>query len=353
MTRITRKPYGRTPAGQAVELFTLCNAAGSSVDIITYGARVAAIRVPDRAGNLADVVLGHDSLEGYLTRKAYFGAVVGRCANRIGGARFELGGRTVELAANEGKNHIHGGISGFDDKVWEAAVGTGPDGDRLILRLSSPDGEEHYPGNLSVSVTYAFSDQNELTLHYQAVCDADTVCNLTNHSYFNLGGYDSGDILAHRVRLHAERFTPSDVASIPTGEIREVAGTPMDFRQFYRVGERIDADYDQLRQAHGYDHNWIISGEGMRPCAEVVDDKSGRRLVCRTTSPCMQFYTGNYLGGLTGKGGLPFRPRTGLCLETQFAPDAIHHPDWHSPILRAGESFDQTTAFRFDTVPME
>lgn len=353
MTHITNRPFGTMPDGTPVTLFTLQNTSGASADICTYGARIAAIRVPDRTGQYADVVLGHDTLAGYRTRKGYFGAVVGRCANRIGKGRFTLGGRVIQLPQNQGQNHIHGGFSGFDDKVWAAAVVAGPAGESLRLTLHSPDGDENYPGSLSVTVTYSFSDENELTLHYQAVSDTDTLCNLTNHSYFNLGGYDAGPILHHRVRLCADRFTPSDSESIPTGEIREVAGTPMDFRQFHTVGERIDADYDQLRQAGGYDHNWVLSrtGEGPSLCAEVVDDKSGRRLTCRTTSPCIQFYTGNYLGGMTGKGGLAIARRTGLCLETQFAPDAVNHPGWHSPVLRAGEPFDQTTAFRFDVVP--
>lgn len=353
MTQITSRPFGAMPDGAPVTLFTLRNTSGASADICTYGARIAAIRVPDRAGRLTDVVLGHDTLAGYRTRKGYFGAVVGRCANRIGKGRFSLGGHVIQLAQNQGQNHIHGGASGFDDKVWTAAAVSGPDGSRLRLTLRSPDGEENYPGNLTATVTYSFSDENELTIHYQAVSDADTVCNLTNHSYFNLGGYDAGPVLTHRVRLNADRFTSSDSESIPTGEIRDVAGTPMDFRQFYPVGARIDADYDQLRQAGGYDHNWVLSrtGGGLSLCAEVVDDRSGRRLTCRTTSPCVQFYTGNYLDGLTGKGGLAVTRRSGLCLETQFAPDAVNHPQWHSPLLRAGVPYDQVTAFRFDVVP--
>lgn len=352
MTRITARPFGTTPAGTAVELFTLQNASGCTADIATYGARIVAVRVPDREGKLADVVLGYDSLDGYLSRVSYFGAVVGRCANRIRGGRFALGGRTVQLNCNSGKNHIHGGYQGFDDKVWEPTVETGPEGERLKLAIRSPDGEERYPGNLTVTVTYSFSDQNELALHYQAVSDADTVCNLTNHSYFNLGGYGSGDILGHRVRLNADRFTEADGESIPTGRIREVAGSPLDFRQFHAVGERIDADSDQLRQAGGYDHNWILNrnGGGLALCGEVIDDRSGRRLTCRTTSPCVQFYTGNHLSGRRGKGGLPMVSRTGLCLETQYAPDAVNHPEWDSPVLKAGEPYDHTTVYRFDTV---
>lgn len=350
MTTITATPFGKTADGIPVTRYTFRNASGSEISVLSYGGTIASIRVPDREGRLADVVLGYDDLADYQSRKYFFGASIGRSGNRIGRGRFTLGGRTYQLNCNEGNNHLHGGFKGFDTRVWNCAVKPGPQGDALELTLTSPDGDENYPGRLDVTMAYTFDDDNALTLRYRAVSDADTLCNLTNHSYFNLAGHDSGDILGHELRLAAGRYTATDRESIPTGATPEVAGTPMDFRDFHVVGERVDADFEQLKFAGGYDHNWILDkpkGEA-GPCAEVYEPVGGRTLTCTTTSPCVQFYCGNFIDGTqAGKGGCVYHKRAGLCLETQFAPDAVNHPSWDSPVLRAGALYDQTTVYRF------
>lgn len=350
MTEITSKPFFQTEDGEAI-LYTLKNSKGMEVEISSFGGAVAAIRVPDRKGEFADVVLAYDSPEGYVTRTNFFGVVVGRCANRIKGARFTLGGTEYQLNKNEGENQLHGGLAGFDVKLWEGSVIENRYGQALRLTYTSPDGEEHYPGTLNVKLTCSLSEQNELILHYDAVSDADTVCNLTNHSYFNLAGHDSGDILSHELKIYASNFTETDAESIPTGRVLPVAGTPMDFTAFRRVGERIDQPFGQLQMAGGYDHNFVLDhapGE-VSLCAEVRDPASGRRLVCLTDCPGVQFYSGNGIdGSVTGKQGVRYGRRAGLCLETQFAPDAVNHPEWDSPVLKAGQRYEHTTIYRFE-----
>jgi len=333
-----------------VDLFTLTNAAGVTASITNYGGIVTSLMVPDRAGKMADVVLGFDSLDGYLGEHPYFGALIGRYGNRIGKARFTLNGKTYKLAANNNGNHLHGGLVGFDKKVWTAApVGD----DTLELTYLSKDGEEGYPGNLSVKVRYTLTADNELKLGYEATTDKATVLNLTNHSYFHLGGAGSGDSLGHRIQILADRFTPVDKGLIPTGELRPVEGTPFDFRTAHAIGERIDADEEQIRLGGGYDHNFVLnSGGGSLATAAIVEEPvSGRKMEVLTTQPGVQFYTGNFLdGSVKGKGGIAYQKRFSLCLETQHFPDSPNKPKFPSVVLEPGARFESTTVYRFGVV---
>ena len=320
---IARRGFG-TVGGVAVELFTLTNAKGMQASIATYGGILVALRVPDRRGQLADVVLGHDTLERYLADSPYFGALVGRYGNRIGQGRFTLGGRTYELARNNNGQHLHGGVKGFDKVVWRARPNVTARGPTLSLRYTSKDGEEGYPGRLAVQVTYVLDDRNVLELRYRATTDKATPVNLTHHSYFNLAGEGSGDILEHVLTIHAERFTPVDKWLIPTGELRTVAGTPMDFRRPTAIGKRIGDRDEQLKHGHGYDHNFVLrpSTGPLALAARVLEPKSGRVMEVLTTEPGMQFYSGNFLdGSIVGKGGKRYRRRAALCLETQHFPE--------------------------------
>jgi aldose 1-epimerase len=336
------------PDGTAVDEFTLTNRNGLEIKAITYGAIIRSLRVPDRTGTRADIVHGFDSLDGYLAGHPYFGAVIGRYGNRIGGARFPLDGKTYELAANNGPNHLHGGVRGFDKYVWRAE--RLPPRNGIVFTRTSPDGEEGYPGTLQVQVTYTLSDANELAIEYEATTDRATPINLTNHSYFNLGGHDSGDILRHEVTIHADRFTPVDGTLIPTGAIAPVQGTPFDFRRPTAVGARINDPHEQLQHGRGYDHNFVLDrrGNGLQPAARVMDPKSGRTLEVATTEPGVQFYTGNFLdGSVKGKGGAVYDHRTALCLETQHFPDSPNKPQFPSTILRPGERYRSRTVFTF------
>lgn len=339
-------PFGVMPDGTSVELYTL-RAGALSCGVITFGGSLQSLRVPDQTGKPVDVLLGFDTLEPYLSHGKSFGALVGRYANRIGGARFSLNGKTYSLAANDHEvNHLHGGRVGYNQRVWTAEEATDSS---LTLSLFSPDGEEGYPGNLKVRVTYALTEEG-LTIRYQAECDRDTVCNLTNHAYFNLAGHDSGPVLDQTIQLLADFYTPTDPLSIPTGEIAPVEGTPMDLRRPQPIGARIDEDFSQLRQAGGYDHNWIPNGEPgtLRPIARASAAATGISMEVLSTLPGVQFYTGNYLDGCpAGKGGAPYAKRWGFCLETQFYPDTPNHENFPSCVLKAGEAFDHTAAFRF------
>ncbi|WP_300412974.1 aldose epimerase family protein [uncultured Oscillibacter sp.] len=339
-------PFGVMPDGTAVELYVL-TAGALSCNVITFGGSLQSLRVPDRTGRPVDVLLGFDALEPYRTHGKSLGALVGRYANRIGGARFTLDGQTCQLAANNnGVNHLHGGLVGFNQRVWtveEAAE------DRLTLSLFSPDGEEGYPGDLTVRVTYALTEEG-LTIRYRAECGRSTVCNLTNHAYFNLSGHDSGPVLDQVIQLLADFYTPTDPLSIPTGEIAPVEGTPMDLRTPAPIGARIGEDFPQLLQAGGYDHNWIPNGRPgtLRPIARAFSETTGISMEVLSTLPGVQFYTGNYLDGCpAGKGGAPYANRWGFCLETQFYPDSPNHENFPSCVLRPGEVFDHTAAFRF------
>jgi len=350
MPTVTERPFGRMPDSTEVRLFTLTNAGGMSVSLTNYGGIVTSLLVPDSAGRAADVVLGYDSLGDYLRASPYFGAIVGRYANRIAGARFVLDGTRYSLAANDHGNSLHGGIKGFDKVVWRAEPFHDSTQAGVRLRYVSADGEEGYPGRLDVTVTYALTDSNELRVEYLATTDRPTVLNLSHHGYFNLAGHSSGDILGHELTLAADRFTPVDSLLIPTGELREVAGTPMDFRAPVAVGARIGAVDQQLRYGLGYDHNWVLNGPSgtLRLAARVREPGSGREMEVRTTEPGIQFYSGNFLDGTNvGKGGVPYRHRAGFCLETQHYPDSPNHAEFPSTVLRPGEEYRSTTVYRF------
>jgi aldose 1-epimerase len=345
---LTRSTFGAMPDGTAVDLFTLTNAHGMEVRITTYGATIVSIKVPDRRGRFDDVVTGFDTLEGYLTRSRFFGAIAGRYANRIANARFTLDGRTYTLAANNGRNHLHGGRVGFDKVVWAGAPFERDGGVGVVLTHLSPDGDEGYPGTLSVSVTYTLTPRDELVIEYEATTDRATPVNLTNHSYFNLAGDGHGDILRHQLTIDADRYTPTDDTQIPTGRLEPVDGTPFDFRKPTAVGARIDADNDQIRFGKGYDHNFVLNGASPHHAARLMDPSSGRTLDVTTTEPGLQFYSGNNLdGSAVGKSGHVYGRRTSLCLETQHFPDSPNHADFPSTILRPGEQFRSRTVFTF------
>ncbi len=333
-----------------MQLYTLRNSKGVEASITNYGAILVSLKVPDRNGNLADVVLGFDSLDGYLGEHPYFGAVIGRYGNRIAGGRFVLDGVEYKLARNNGENHLHGGVRGFDKAVWSVKKPRA-DGDAGVeLTYLSEDGEEGYPGSLTATVRYTLTGDNELRLDYEATASKPTVVNLTNHSYFNLAGAGNGDILAHRVRINADNFTPVDQGLIPTGELRPVTGTPFDFRQPHAIGERIGGKDQQLVFGKGYDHNFVLNGSAgsLRSAARVTEPGSGRVVEVLTTEPGVQFYTGNFLDGtIRGKGGAAYGHRYGFCLETQHFPDSPNQPQFPSVVLRPGAKYQSTTVYKF------
>ena len=342
------KPFGKTPDGRQVRLYTLANANGLKADIMTYGAIVTSLMVPDKDGRMDDIVLGYDQLAGYMKETPYFGAIVGRYGNRIGKGTFTLDGVTYTLATNNGENHLHGGIKGFDKVVWDDEPVWKPDAVGVRLTYLSEDGQEGYPGNLTSTVTYLLTNDNELRIEYEATTDRATPVNLTQHGYFNLTG-GARDNLGHKLMLNADTFTPVDEGLIPTGELRDVEGTPMDFTQATPIGERIDDDDLQLKHGGGYDHNWVLNKDasGMTLAAKVVEPTTGRVMKVYTTEPGIQFYAGNFLDGtLTGKGGIVYKHRWGLCLETQHYPDSPNKPGFPSTILRPGEKHETTTIYR-------
>jgi len=347
MMSITKKNYGKTPDGKEVDIFTLSNNNGMSAKIMNYGATITSIIVPDRNGKLEDVVLGYDKLDDYCANKLYFGAIVGRHANRIEDARFIINSTDYKVTKNEGENHIHGGLIGFDKVVWKAAVSTKGQNECLNLCYFSGDGEEGYPGNLDVKVTYTLTDDNALTIDYFATTDKDTVVNLTNHSYFNLSGQGSGDILKHEVMINANKFTVNDKNSLPTGEIESVFDTPMDFTKLTQVQTGINSNYGQIESAHGYDHNWILNSKKDK-AAEAFDASSGRVLDVYTTLPGIQFYTGNFIyESKNCKNGANYSKNSGLCFETQYFPNSLKHKHFPSPILRVGDEYKNSTIFKF------
>lgn len=358
---IAQASFGTTGDGEPVHLYTLTNAHGLEMLVTDYGGIITSLRVPDRAGEFADVVLGFDAFEEYLPNSPYFGALIGRYGNRIAGGRFNLGGETYTLATNNGPNHLHGGLKGFDKVVWRAEPFERADEVGLVLSYTSPDGEEGYPGTLETRVTYTLTDDNEVVVDYHATTDAATPVNLTQHSYFNLAGDGEGDILDHVVMVDADHFTPVDSTLIPTGEVRAVDGTPFDFRTPTPIGARIEEDDTQLRYGRGYDHNFVLNKpDGATPdsltlAARVYEPTSGRVLEIRTTEPGMQFYSGNFLDGtLTGKNGAVYRHRTGFAMETQHFPDSPNQPEFPSTILRPGDEYRTRTIFRFtvqETLP--
>jgi len=347
---IEKQAFGKTADGTPVDLYTLTNTNGLEARISNYGGIVVSLTVPDRHGNQGDVTLGFDTLEGYIRNNLYFGCIVGRYANRIAKGRFTLSGVEYTLAQNDGENHLHGGTRGFDKVVWEAEAVEGDDSVGLELTYLSKDGEEGYPGNLSVEVIYNLTDSNELRIEYAATTDEVTIVNLTNHAYFNLDGAMSRDILGHELMINADRFTPVDENLIPTGELRSVKGTPMDFTQPMRIGARIAQDDEQLGFGSGYDHNWVLNNwsGSLALAARVYEPTTGRVMEVHTTEPGLQFYTGNLLNGSAiGKGGKAYKKHCAFCLEAQHFPDAPNKPHFPSPILRPGETYAQTTIYRF------
>ena len=353
MTEVTKSPFGTMPDGRAIELYTLRNARGTTVAVTTYGARLVSF-TREVNGTPVDIVLGYRSGADYLRDTTSMGGVVGRHANRIADGRVTIGGHTYQLEQNSGsrkQNHIHGGTHGLHYHLWTAE----PVADGVALTAISPEGEGGYPGNLEATVTYRLTDDDALILSYRAVSDADTVCNLTNHAYFNLDGTAAPSVMEHTAEIFADEFTWADAESLPDGRILPVAGTPMDFRAPHRIGERIDADYDELRMAGGYDHNWVLRGDPapapyahLKKAARVTSAQTGLALDCWTTQPGLQFYTANALGKspLVGKGGAPYTRRSAFCLETQFFPNAFAHPHFPQPILREGEVWTAETVYR-------
>jgi aldose 1-epimerase len=348
---ITRTSFGKTTDGQSVDIYTLRNRRGMEARITNYGGIVVSLTAPDRNGKYADVVLGYNDLDTYMRPPfPYFGAIVGRYGNRIAKGRFTLNGVEYKLAVNNGENHLHGGLKGFDKVVWTAHEMRTPAGPALALTYLSKDGEEGYPGNLRARVVYTLTNNNELKIDYTESTDKDTVTNLTHHSYFNLKGEGNGDILEHVVVLRASRFIPTDAGSIPTGEIRNVAGTPFDFMKANTIAARINNDDEQLKFGNGYDHTWIIEGRmgTLRQAAIVYEPTTGRELEVWTTEPGVQFYTGNFLdAAIIGKSGKPYPPRSGFCLETQHYPDSPNKPNFPTTTLRKGATYRSTTIYRF------
>lgn len=349
MGTLKEEPFGKTADGQEVKIYTLTNKNGLVAKVMTYGALLTELHVPDRNGVLADVVLGFDNLAAYLTCSTYFGATTGRVANRIAKGKFTLDGKEYKLATNNGLNHLHGGLVGFDKRIWKAKEVPADSGRSVKFTYRSADGEEGYPGNLDVDVTYTLTSENELKIEYKAVTDKPTPINLTNHSYFNLAGAGSGTILDHELTLIADHYTPVDETGIPTGEIAAVEGTVMDFTKPTTIGARIE---QLIGNPGGYDHNYVLNSQNgtMAPAARVYEPKSGRVLEVLTTEPGVQLYTGNYLDGtVTGKGGKVYKKRYGLCLETQHYPDSVNQPGFPTTILGPRMTYRQTTIHRFST----
>lgn len=348
--------FGKIPGGRDVYLYTLKNKHGMEAKIANYGGIVVSLLVPDKSGKFDDIVLGYDSLAQYITSNGpYFGALIGRYGNRIGKGKFTLNGKQYQLATNNGPNHLHGGLKGFDKVFWEVDEAANADGRTLALKYTSKDGEEGYPGTLSVKVLYSLTDDNALRIEYSATTDQPTVLNLTHHSYFNLAGAGNGDILSHELTINADKFTPIDDGLIPTGELRDVNGTPMDFRTSAVIGARVSDKDKQLISGKGYDHNWVLnrtagSATGFVAAAKVYEKTSGRVMEVWTTEPGLQFYCGNFLDGTNiGKRGKKYNYRYGFCLETQHFPDSPNKPGFPSTVLNPGVEFKSTTAYAFST----
>jgi aldose 1-epimerase len=347
---VDRSEFGKLDDGTVIEAFTLRNSRGATAKIITYGATLVQLNVPDRNGKNADVVLGFDDLKGYTGDHPHFGGIIGRYANRIAKGRFHLDGKEYSLATNNGPNTLHGGLVGFDHKVWKS-VPT-PESKHASVKLSyvSPDGEEHFPGTLAVTATYVLTDDNALKIDYTATTDKPTVLNLTNHSYFNLAA--SGNVLNHVLKLYGDAYTPADSTLIPTGEIAPVGGTPYDFRQPTRIGARMK-EVAKVKEQGGYDNNFVVNGRSgsLRLAAELSDPSSGRKMEMRTTEPGVQLYTGNWLDGkLVGKRGVRYRKYGAVCLEAQHYPDSPNHPNFPTTVLRPGETYHQQTIYKFSSV---
>jgi len=347
-SKIEKHDFGKNGSGQDVDLYTLTNSKGIEAGVITYGARLVSLKTPDRDGHFADIVLGYDKIDGYLKDTAYLGAIVGRYGNRIAKGKFKLEGQEYTLARNNGDNSLHGGLKGFDKVMWTARDVSTAGAPGIEMTYLSPDGEEGYPGNLMMKVTYTLTDNNELKIEYTATTDKPTVLNPTNHAYFNLSG--EKDILSHVLTIDADRFTPVDSGLIPTGELKSVQDTPFDFRKPTAIGARIEDNNPQLKLGGGYDHNFVLNHaeKDLGFAARVNDPKSGRVLEIQTTEPGIQFYSGNFLDGtIHGKGGAVYGKRSGFCLETQHFPDSPNRPDFPSTVLRPNDRFTSTTVLKF------
>jgi aldose 1-epimerase len=350
---IGQAPFGKTADGTPVEIYTLRNSKGMEARIMTYGGIVVSLKVPDKNGKFGDVVLGYDNLDDYVKNNPFFGTLVGRYGNRIAKGKFTLDGKEYTLAINNAPNNLHGGPIGFDKRVWKVAkVDVSQDGPRLELTYLSKDGEEGFPGNLNVTATYTLTDDNGLRVDYTATTDKATLCNLTQHSYFNLAG--KGDILNHLVFINADKLTPVDNTLIPTGELKPVAGTPFDFRTATAIGARINADDEQIKFGSGYDHNWVVNKPlgKLGLMARVTEPTTGRAMEVWSTEPGVQFYTGNFLdGSITGKGGWVYQRRNGFCFEPQHYPDSPNHPQFPSAELKPGQTYQNTIIYKFSIQP--
>jgi aldose 1-epimerase len=349
---ISPAPFGKTADGTPVEIYTLRNARGCEARIMTYGGIVVSLKVPDKNGNFGDVVLGYDKLDDYVKNNPFFGALVGRYGNRIAKGKFTLDGKEYTLAPNNAPNNLHGGPLGFDKRVWKATTLLTADGPALQLTLLSKDGDQGFPGNLKVTATYTLTADNGLRLDYTATTDKTTLCNLTQHSYFNLAG--KGDVLNHLVFINADKLTPVDNTLIPTGELKPVAGTPFDFRTATAIGARINADDEQIKFGSGYDHNWVVNKPlgKLGLVARVTEPTTGRAMEVWSTEPGVQFYTGNFLdGSITGKGGWVYQKRNGFCFEPQHYPDSPNHPQFPSAELKPGQIYQNTIIYKFSVQP--
>lgn len=348
--RLTKAPYARLQSGEVVDQISLRSPSGVEMDVITYGGTITSLRTPDRSGALDDIVLGFDGIESYLTQSPYFGCLIGRYGNRIGKAKFSLDGKPYTLAANNGPNHLHGGVKGWDKVIWAGEPFQNATSVGVVLTYTSKDGEEGYPGTVKATVTYTLTDMGQLVVDYKATTDKATVINLTQHSYFNLAGSKANDILGHELTLNAPQYTPVDDTLIPTGEIASVEGTPLDFRKPTTIGARINDPHVQIKYGLGYDHNWVLArtGPGLVEAARVVEPVTGRTMTISTTEPGIQFYSGNFLkGDLKGKGGRVYPHRSGFCLETQHYPDSPNRPNFPSTVLKPGEEYKSQTVFTF------
>ena len=346
---VKKEAFGTMPDGKAVELYTLTNTHGIAVQVMTYGGIIVSLKTPDKSGHSADITLGFDTLADYLAKNPFFGALVGRYGNRIGNARFTIDGKEYSLAKNDGPNSLHGGLKGFDKVLWQAESFQKSGEVGVILKHTSPDGDEDFPGTLHVTVTYTLNDKSEFSLDYHATTDKATPVNLTNHTYFNLGGEGSGSILGEELMLNADHFTPVDKNLIPLGQIASVKGTPLDFTKPTAIGARINDKYEQLALGMGYDHNFVINrtGPGLVLAARVYDPKTGRVLEVDTTEPGVQLYTANHLNNLRGRNGHIYNARDAFCLETQHYPDSPNHPSFPSTELKPGQTYKTTTVYRF------
>ncbi|AWS44534.1 aldose epimerase family protein [Streptosporangium sp. 'caverna'] len=347
---ITKKHFGTLPDGKKVDVYTLRNTNGMRVNILTYGGILQSIEVPDSRGKFANVTLGFDNLPDYVNKSLYFGAIAGRYANRIAKGRFTLGGKTYQLATNDGPNHLHGGDKGFDKRVWQAQPFKRNDSVGLELAYTSPNGEEHYPGTLRTKVVYTLTHDNRIRMDYSATTGRPTIVNLTNHAYFNLRGEGNGLILGHRLQINASRYTPIDKTLIPTGKVAQLSGTPLDFRRPTAIGERVNSKDQQIVRSGGYDHNYVLDrrGHGLDLAARVVEPDSGRVLEVFTDQPGLQFYSGNFLDGtLRGTGGHLYPKRSGFTLESQHFPDSPNHKNFPSTVLRPGDVYRTTTIYAF------